>query len=306
VEQHLITEPHFPATASSGLGPTRQLPAAVRVEGDNLSPFVIAIRTVYEGPLDLLLDLIRKQNIDIYDIPMAPLTAQFLTYTRTIEQADIDTAGEFAYTASLLIAIKSKMLLPRDPALSKAVTEDDDPRRELVDLLLEHERIKAAAQLLLKRKLAVDASVTQPGSWEFLDDEIFSSIPAEGTQSSLNSEEAGEPGTFDLARAFESVLESFRERPVLQVSREPITVARMLDYVKRSLAIEKTPVSLRQLLGETKNEQAIICMFLALLEMVRLQAVFLRQHENGDLLIKKAPDFDLLTELNAFKDDWGD
>jgi segregation and condensation protein A len=278
----------------------------VRVEGDNLSPFVIAIRTVYEGPLDLLLDLIRKQNIDIYDIPMAPLTAQFLTYTRTIEQADIDTAGEFAYTASLLIAIKSKMLLPRDPALSKAVTEDDDPRRELVDLLLEHERIKAAAQLLLKRKLAVDASVTQPGSWEFLDDEIFSSIPAEGTQSSLNSEEAGEPGTFDLARAFESVLESFRERPVLQVSREPITVARMLDYVKRSLAIEKTPVSLRQLLGETKNEQAIICMFLALLEMVRLQAVFLRQHENGDLLIKKAPDFDLLTELNAFKDDWGD
>src|ERR1700729_2117786 len=110
------------------------------------SPFSVTVGQVYDGPLDLLLDLIRKQNIDIYDIPIARITAQFLEYTHHLKDADVDAAGEFIYVASLLIHIKSRMLLPRDPLAPES--ESDDPRRELVDRLLEHERFKAAAQML--------------------------------------------------------------------------------------------------------------------------------------------------------------
>jgi len=109
------------------------------------SPFSVTVGQVYDGPLDLLLDLIRKQNIDIYDIPIARITSQFLEYTHHLKQVDVDAAGEFIYMASLLIHIKSKTLLPRDP--SDVLSGDpEDPRRELVERLLEHERFKAAAQ----------------------------------------------------------------------------------------------------------------------------------------------------------------
>src|SRR6202044_1241715 len=100
------------------------------------SPFSVAVTDVYDGPLDLLLDLIRKQDIDIYDIPIATITAQFLAYVNQLKAGDVDVAGEFIYTASLLIHIKSKMLLPRSPAGPDDSAED--PRRELVDRLLEH------------------------------------------------------------------------------------------------------------------------------------------------------------------------
>ena len=102
---------------------------------------------VYDGPLDLLLDLIRKQDIDIYDIPIAKITAQFLAYVEGLKQTDVDAAGDFIYTASLLIHIKSRMLLPRSSGRG-AEGESEDPRRELVERLLEHERFKNAAQML--------------------------------------------------------------------------------------------------------------------------------------------------------------
>ena len=101
------------------------------------SPFSVTVGQVYDGPLDLLLDLIRKQNIDIYDIPIARITAQFLDYTHQLKQTDVDSAGEFIYMASLLIHIKSKTLLPRDPG-DVPGGESEDPRRELVERLLEH------------------------------------------------------------------------------------------------------------------------------------------------------------------------
>src|SRR5881398_135586 len=98
-------------------------------------PFAVSVGDVYEGPLDLLLDLIRKQNIDIYDIPIALITAQFLDYCHQLKQTDVDSAGEFIYMASLLIHIKSKTLLPRDPS-DVTGTDSEDPRRELVERLL--------------------------------------------------------------------------------------------------------------------------------------------------------------------------
>ncbi|HEV2444552.1 MAG TPA: segregation/condensation protein A, partial [Candidatus Sulfopaludibacter sp.] len=99
----------------------------------------------YEGPLDLLLDLIRKQQIDIKDIPIAAITAQYLEYLEKAREMDIDLGAEFVYMAATLIHIKSKMLLPRDPALGEEGEGAEDPRQELVDRLLEHERFKNAA-----------------------------------------------------------------------------------------------------------------------------------------------------------------
>jgi len=116
---------------------------------DDQSSFSVSVGQVYDGPLDLLLDLIRKQDIDIYDIPIARITAQYLTYVETMKGFDVDVAAEFIYTASLLIHIKSKMLLPRDPA---GPASEEDPRMELVNRLLEHERFKTAAQMLLQKQ----------------------------------------------------------------------------------------------------------------------------------------------------------
>ena len=110
-------------------------------------------------PLDLLLDLIRKQDIDIYDIPIARITAQYLKYVEGMKQFDVDVAAEFIYTASLLIHIKSKMLLPRDP---DAPGETEDPRAELVNRLLEHERFKTAAQMLLQKQQIEEAVWSNP------------------------------------------------------------------------------------------------------------------------------------------------
>src|SRR3982750_2426360 len=109
-------------------------------------PFAVAVADVFEGPLDLLLDLIRKQDIDIYDIPIAKITAQYLAYVERIRELDVNVAADFIYMAAVLIHIKSKMLLPRDPLASDDAQED--PRSELVNRLIEHEKFKSAAQML--------------------------------------------------------------------------------------------------------------------------------------------------------------
>ena len=130
-------------------------------EEANTFPYGVTVGQVYDGPLDLLLDLIRKQDIDIYDIPIAKITGQFLAYIENLKQSDIDGAGEFIYMASLLIHIKSKMLLPRS---NDGTTDaaDEDPRRELVERLLEHQRFKNAAQMLLQKQMLEESSWTNP------------------------------------------------------------------------------------------------------------------------------------------------
>ncbi|MGB0124154.1 MAG: segregation/condensation protein A, partial [Silvibacterium sp.] len=142
-------------------------------ETESAYPFSVTVGRVYDGPLDLLLDLIRKQDIDIYDIPIAKITAQFLAYVEHLKEADVDAAGDFIYTAALLIHIKSRMLLPRSPA-ETAEDDAEDPRRELVERLLEHERFKNAAQMLHEKQQVEAATWTNPGMKEFRD--------AEGTE----------------------------------------------------------------------------------------------------------------------------
>jgi segregation and condensation protein A len=246
---------------------------------------------VYDGPFDLLLDLIRKQNIDIYDIPIAKITAQFLEYTHHLKQTDVDAAGEFIYMASLLIHIKSRTMLPRDPSTT-AEGDSEDPRRELVERLLEHERFKAAAQMLLQKQQIEEATWSKPGIGEFREDA--------GAEREIAAD------TVDLVRVFQDILTRLRARPVLNVDEESVTVAQMLEYVKRRLVMEDRPVSLQRLLHATHTERALICMFLAMLELVRLQAVLLHQPvQQGDILIKKTENFDaVFADQQQARDDW--
>ncbi len=260
------------------------------------SPFSITVGQVYDGPLDLLLDLIRKQNIDIYDIPIARITAQFLEYTHHLKQHDVDAAGEFIYVASLLIHIKSKTLLPRDPA-ELAGGDTEDPRLELVTKLLEHERFKAAAQMLQQKQMLEEATWSQPGLRNFLKDL---------GQDTAEAEREIDADTVDLVRVFQDVLERLRTRPVHSIDEDAVTVAQMINFVKQRLLMEDRPVSLRRLLSNTKTERALICAFLAMLELVRLQAILLRQAEQlGDILIKKTDNFEqIFADQAAIRDDW--
>ncbi len=267
----------------------------VKVESrDNaadLSPFSVIVDQVYDGPLDLLLDLIRKQDIDIYDIPIAKITAQFLAYVNQLKATDVDVAGEFIYIASLLIHIKSKMLLPRADTGPDDAAED--PRRELVERLLEHERFKNAAQMLQQKQMLEAATWTNPGVREFKDD------------ASVEPEIAAD--TVDLVRVFRDIIERARKRPVFNVDEDAVTVGQMIQFLARRLTMEDKPIALRRLLSHTRSERALIAMFLALLELVRLQAILLRQDlAFSEIFIKKHTGFDAVINegLANAHDDW--
>jgi len=254
-------------------------------------PFAVTVGAVYDGPLDLLLDLIRKQDIDIYDIPIAKITAQYLAYVESLKQLDVNLAAEFIYMAALLIHIKSKMLLPRDPD-APAGTEED-PREELVQRLLEHEKYKNAAQMLLQKQQIEEAVVTNPSMKEFKD--------AEGTEPELDAD------VVDLVKTFQEILERARSRPILQVNEETATVGQMIEYFRRRLLMEDRPIRVKRLLQHITSRHALIASFLALLELVRLQAVLLRQDRVfGDILLKKHPLFDAVMGEGAAaaRDDW--
>jgi segregation and condensation protein A len=257
---------------------------------DNDFPFAVSVAEIYEGPLDLLLDLIRKQDIDIYDIPIAKITAQYLAYVEKLRNLDVNIAAEFIYMAAVLIHIKSKMLLPRDPAASSEVQED--PRAELVNRLIEHEKFRSAAQMLMQKQQIEDAVRSNPAIKEFME--------AEGTEPEFAAD------VMDLVKTFQQVLERVRTRPLLEVDEESVTVGQMIDYLRRRLAIEDRPIRLKQLLLAIESRPALVCMFLALLEMVRLQAVQLRQDRLfGEIFLRKHVGFQaVMTEPAAVRDDW--
>jgi len=253
-------------------------------------PFAIALGKIYEGPLDLLLDLIRKQDIDIYDIPIAKITAQYLAYVERMRELDVNVASEFIYMAAVLIHIKSKMLLPRDP-LAPAEAEED-PRNELVNRLLEHEKFKSAAQMLLQKQQIEDGVLSNPAIREFMD--------AEGTEPEIAAE------VIDLVKTFQQVLERARSRPILEVDEETVTVGQMIQYLHRRLSLEDRPIRLKQMLRSIESRAALVCMFLALLELVRLQAIQVRQeHVFGEVLVRRHTHFEeVMTEQAAIRDDW--
>src|SRR5579863_8360513 len=261
-----------------------------RMGKENDFPFAVSVGQVYEGPLDLLLDLIRKQDIDIYDIPIAQITAQYLTYVEKLRELDVNVAAEFIYMAAVLIHIKSKMLLPRDPAAASEA--QDDPRVELVNRLIEHEKFKSAAQMLLQKQQIEDAVCSNPALKEFRD--------TEGTEPEMAAD------VIDLVRTFQQIIDRMRNRPMIQVDEETVTVGQMIEYLRRRLSMEDRPVRLKQMLRNVESRQALVCMFLALLEMVRLQAIQLRQDRLfGEILLRKHVGFEaVMAEQAAVRDDW--
>jgi segregation and condensation protein A len=233
----------------------------------------------YDGPLDLLLDLIRKQQIDIKDIPIATITAQYLEYMEKARELDFDLGAEFVYMAATLIHIKSRMLLPRDPELAKDNPEED-PRQELVEKLLEHEKFKNAAEMLQQKRMIEENVWSNPQMAQF----------------NADDEDPGLAITlFDLVKAFGELLERAKSRPVYEVSEEEVNVGQMIARLK-SLFLEvgeDEPVYIMRLFAEQRSRRAMIALFLAVLEMVKLQAVRVAQTDLfGEIVLQRHRSFD--------------
>ena len=234
----------------------------------------------YEGPLDLLLDLIRKQQIDIKDIPIATITSQYLEYMDKAREMDIDLGAEFVYMAATLIHIKSKMLLPRDPALAQESDASDDPRQELVDRLLEHERFKNAAEMLQQKRMIEENVWSNPQIKAFISED-------------------DDPGLaitlYDLVKAFGEVLERVKNRPVYEVESADVTVSDMILYLKAQFeqANADEPVFIMRLFEQQRTRRAMIALFLATLEMVRMQAVVVTQKDLfGEIALQRHTNFE--------------
>jgi len=237
----------------------------------------------YDGPLDLLLDLIRKQQVNIYDIPIASITQQYLGYMQQALELDIELSAEFVYMAATLIHIKSRMLLPKDPELDK-ISPEDDPRKELVDRLLEHERFKNAAEMLQQKRMVEEAVWSNPQISQFL----------------LVDYDPGLAVTlFDLVKSFLTVLDRAKNRPVYEVGKEDISVPDMIRYLEKVFrdARKSDSISVAELFDRQGSRRAMICMFLAILELVRRQALALTQKDAfGDIGLKKRHGFDAVLE----------
>jgi segregation and condensation protein A len=233
----------------------------------------------YEGPLDLLLDLIRRQQINIYDIPIAKITQQYLGYLEQAADLDIEVSAEFVYMAATLIHIKSKVLLPRDPELDR-IDPEEDPRKELVDRLLEYERFKSAAAMLQEKRMIEEAIWTNPQIQNFVTDDGGPNLAV---------------SLFDLVKTFEQVLERAKSRPMYEVDKEDVSVPDMILLLKNILrdVPKSQSVPLVPLFEKQRSRRAMICLFLAILEMVKQEAIRLTQSESfGEIHVKRGDGFD--------------
>jgi segregation and condensation protein A len=248
------------------------------------TPYKINI-PMYEGPLDLLLDLIKQQKMNIHDIQISKITAQYLEYLHKLEELDVDVSAEFIYMAATLIYIKSKMLLPPDP-LGETEEAGGDPRAELVQRLVEHEKFKNAAQLLYQRQ-QIEENV-----WSKPDKSLYND---EGTEGDLVV------SLVDLVKVFQQVVERRKEVSRIELRHEEFTVAQMIAQLRAQVvASADNSVSLVQFFEACPSRHAMIVAFLAVLEMVKLQAVALAQEKQfGEIVVRKHKMFDLVFDENG-------
>jgi segregation and condensation protein A len=222
----------------------------------------------FEGPLDLLLYLIRQDQVNIYDIPIARITDEYLRYLKLMQELDLTVAGDFLVMAAQLIELKSRMLLPRDPLAQEE--EMLDPRAELVNRLLEHEKFKAAAQMLWSR-----ATVEQA---------VFKRAEIETDKN--NPEVA--VGLFDLLTVFQKILARHKEEVQLEIEREEVTMAQMIERL-RNMVRSAGELNLLTFFERAQSRRELVVAFLSVLELVRLSEISLRQSETfGEITARAA------------------
>ena len=215
---------------------------------------------VFEGPLDLLLYLIKKDEVNIYDIPIARILDQYLEYIRLMKLFDLNVAGEFIVMAATLIQIKSKMLLPAEEHPLEEELEEEDPREELVRKLLEYKKFKEAAVLLRTK--------------EEYRREHFVRMQKEMVQDGVYFE----ANLFDLISAFTKALKDIPKELFLEVIKDEFTVEKKVHDILHFL-VEKPQLVLSDLFGRAKNKFEIIATFLAILELIRLREIVIIQKE---------------------------
>lgn len=222
----------------------------------------------FAGPMDLLLYLIRQEQVSIYDIPIARITDEYLRYLRLMQGMDITVASDFLVMAATLIEIKSRMLLPRDPAISEEELQADDPRRELVERLLEHQKYKAAAEMLWSR-----ATVEQA---------VYTRAPIETDKE--NPEVSA--GAFDLLRVFQIILARRKEEVLMEIEREEVSMAQMIERL-RNMVFSAGELNMREFFERTETRRELVLAFLSVLELVRTTEIKLFQRQTfGDIIAR--------------------
>ena len=211
----------------------------------------------FEGPLDLLLHLIKKNEVNIYDIPITLITAQYLQYIDLMKELNLDVAGEFLVMAATLIHVKSRMLLPRpDPAQEDP---EEDPRDALMRRLLEHQKFKAAAELLHERETLRSAQWTRP-------DGLIAEIAGEAPEPEI------EVDLFSLITAFRAVVERTKARPQVYLPSEQIPIEERIEQLLSRLS-ETEACGFEDLFDDINTRAGLVVTFLALLEMIRLKLI---------------------------------
>src|SRR3954447_14960246 len=211
----------------------------------------------FEGPLDLLLHLIKQHQVDIYDIPIAAITAQYLEYIDLMQELNLDVAAEFLVMAATLIHIKSRTLLPRaDPTQEDP---DEDPREALIRRLLEHQKYKAAAELLHERETLRSAQWTRP-------DGPIAEIAGEAPEPEV------EVDLFSLISAFRAVVERAKQRPKIYMPAEQIPIEDRIEQLMSRLS-ETEACGFEDLFADIQSRAGLVVTFLALLEMIRLKLI---------------------------------
>ncbi len=222
----------------------------------------------FAGPLDLLLYLIRQEQANIFDIPIAKITDEYLKYVRLMKKLDIAIAADFIVMAAQLIEIKSKMLLPRDPNVEED-EEIEDPRQELVDRLLEYEKYKSAAEMLYE-KTTVEQAVFPRGKIE--SDEHNAEISAT---------------VFDLITIFQKIVARQKDEIQMEIHREEISLADMIKSLRKRI-FDAGELSVLDFFEEMHNRRELVTAFIAVLEIVRTESVKLVQKSTfGDIVLRK-------------------
>jgi segregation and condensation protein A len=215
---------------------------------------------IFEGPLDLLLYLIKKDEIDIHDIPIAHITEQYLAYLALMEELDIAIAGDFLVLAATLIYLKSKLLLPPDPTLPGEEDLHEDPRAELVERLLEYQKYKAAANMLYTRG------------------EIEAACYTRGALDTDTHNPEVSATVFDLLRVFRAMLKRAESEAEMEIQRDEVTLAEKIRQIRAALTFDKE-VNVREVFLQAKSKRELIVTFLAFLEMVKYAEISLTQNE---------------------------